>query len=412
MKILYLLPYNPVPPTFGGAIRIYHILNSLAQTHDVTVAGFGDQEDRKSITEEFPGLRNKIHLVDRPNGRFHIAKSYIHSLISGHSHWYCQLQSEELQSLINELVEENDFDIIHSEFPVLAGYDFNTNAVRILDSHNVEYDNFQRMAEGRINLFRKLYYWLESRKFYREEIKTVSRQDAVLVPSRRDAVLYDADVPHVPKYIIPNGVDLDYFERGNVSPEPYSMVFVGMMKYLPNEDAMNFFLDEIFPRIREKIPKAKIYIVGSNPDSSLKSRQNKNIEVTGFVDDVRPYIDRSSVYVVPLRMGGGTRLKILEAMAMQKPVVTTNIGCEGLGLENKNTALIADDPDEFADSVVELLRNRELASRLRIKANKLVRKKFSWDTVGSRLQEVYFKLIEKKSPGIEPDLKLENANLN
>ncbi len=410
MKILYLLPYNPVPPVFGGAIRIYHILKSLAQSHTVTVAGFGGQEDIEKLSREFPELQNNIHLVALPYGKLRVVKSFLRSLFSGYSHWHSRDQSPQLQSLINDLVAENDFDIIHSEFPVLAGYDFDTDAIRVLDSHNVEYDNFQRMAEGSIHPFRKLYYWLESRKFYREEIKIASNQDAILVTSRRDAVLFDADVPQVPKYIIPNGVDLNYFQPDNEPREPYSIVFVGMMKYLPNEDAMIFFLDEIFPRIVDKIPEVKIYIVGSNPGDALLSRQNKHIEVTGFVDDVRPFIDRSSVYVVPLRMGGGTRLKILEAMAMQKPVVTTSLGCEGLGLRNKETALIADNAEYFAESVIELLRNRELASRLTIKAEKLVKEKFSWNVIGSQLQEAYFKSIEKKLPVKKPDLKLNNFN--
>lgn len=408
MKILYLLPYNPVPPVFGGAIRIYHILNSLAQSHEVTVAGFGDQQDSSKLTSEFPLQSNDIHLVDRPDGKLHVVKSFIQSLVSGQSHWHCQAKSPQLQEMLDKLISKNEFDVIHSEFPVLADYELDTNAIKVLDSHNVEYDNFRRMAEGSVNPFRKFYYWLESRKFYREEIKVASDQDAVLVTSRRDAVLLDADVPQIPKYIIPNGVDLKYFEPESKSPEPYSMVFVGMMKYLPNEDAMMFFLDEVLPRVIEEIPEAKIYIVGSNPGDALLSRQNKHIEVTGFVDDVRPFINRASVYVVPLRMGGGTRLKILEAMAMEKPIVTTSIGCEGLGLQDKETAMIDDKAEDFAESVIELLRNRELASRLTIKAKKLVREKFSWKVVGSQLQEAYFKTIERELPENTPDLELDN----
>lgn len=414
MKILYLIPYSPVLPTFGGAIRIYHILKSLVRNHEVTVAGFGNHTDRRRLLNKFPDLQERVHLIEQPQGRLYNLKTFLNSLATGSSHWFSKDRSQEMQKLLDHIVSEEDFDVIHSEFPAMASYELDTDALRILDAHNVEYDNFLRMSRGEVGRLRRLYYWLESKKFYREEMKTAARQDAILVTSRRDAVLFDADIPQVPKFLIPNGVDIEYFQPGGDPPEPYSMTFVGRMKYLPNDDAMNFFLDDIFPRITKRIPEAKIYIVGGEPDASLQERQNDRIVVTGFVDDVRPYIDRASVYVVPLRMGGGTRLKILEAMAMRKPVVTTTIGGEGLGLEDRITARIADRPEAFAGAVVELMQKRKLAQKITREAYNLVTRKFSWNVVGSQLQEAYARTIDNQSTfnHRKPELELDLEKLN
>lgn len=395
MKFLYLIPYNPVPPIFGGAIRIYNILRHLVDMHDVTVAGFGDPHEKEAMETAFPSLKGKVHFLKQPYNKHRGLRrlTLLSSLFSSHSNWYNMTMTEEMEQLLIRLTEEHDFDAIQSEFPVMANYDIPSRAIKIYDAHNVEYNNFRRMSEASQDYLKKLYYWLESKKFYREEVKAVGRQDSILVTNQRDANIYSRDIADVPKYIVPNGVDMEYFKPSHQSVEPHSLVYVGMMKYLPNDDAMSFFLQDIFPKIAKRVPNIKLYIVGSNPSQYLMNLNDPRVEVTGFVEDVRPYVNRSSVYVVPLRMGGGTRLKIIEAMAMRKPIVTTSIGCEGLGMKNGETALIADEIDQFADSVVELIHNQPLANYLIDNAYELVKDNYSWEVVYHQLEDAYQKIF-------------------
>jgi glycosyltransferase involved in cell wall biosynthesis len=181
-------------------------------------------------------------------------------------------------------------------------------------------------------------------------------------------------------------VDTDYFRpSGSIEPDPYHLVFSGSMDWLPNDDAMKYFVRSIFPRIRASCPEVVLTIVGRKPFPSLTAlgRNDPSIRVTGQVEDVRPYLERAAVYVIPLRIGGGTRLKVFEAMAMGKAVVSTSIGVEGLPIVNGTDALVADDPDAFADAVVQLLRDRTLLGRLGQVAAGKVRAQFGWAPVAA-----------------------------
>jgi len=388
MKVLYLIPYSPANPTFGGALRIYHILKHLCQYHEVTVCGFSTPEEEKELIESFPELKDHTYLLDPPYNRSSRRFGQLKSLFSSQSRWKQISTTDRMQETIDYLLESYSFDIIQSEFPVLAMYRFNSSAKKIIDCHNVEYDNFKRMTKVK-NPLKKLFYHLEAYKFYKEETQICRKQDALLVTSKRDISIFNRSVPDTPKYLIPNGVDSNYFSPRKTASDPYSMVFVGMMKYTPNYDGINFFLDDIFPKILDVYPDATITIIGKNPPSSVTRRANKNIIVTGFVEDTRPYIDKSSVYIVPLRMGGGTRLKIMEALSMKIPLVTTSIGCEGIDLVNGHSALIADKPQVFADKIMELFANKKLASRLTENGYQLMMDKYRWENIGKRLEAAY-----------------------
>ena len=401
MKVLYLIPYSPANPVFGGALRIYHLLNHLCKYHDVTVAGFSTPEEEKELIKQFPLLKGKTHLVDYPYSDNFVRWSLIKSLFTPHSNWHQLTRSKQFQEKLDRLLEAELFDVIQSEFPVMAMFRYNSPAINIIDSHNVEYDNFKRMAKVK-NPFKKLFYHLEAYKFYKEETAVCSEQDALFVTSERDISIYNQTLPDVPKYLIPNGVDTNYFQPFTTRPVPHSMVFVGMMKYVPNYDGISWFLDEIFPIILEKVPDATITIVGKNPPQSISNRANQNIIVTGFVEDTRPYIEKSAVYVVPLRMGGGTRLKIMEALAVKKPIVTTSIGCEGIDVVHGESILIADNPDEFADRVIELFENPKRANDLMDKGYELVKNLYRWESIGLQMDRAYKELTNLHSIPARP----------
>ena len=192
----------------------------------------------------------------------------------------------------------------------------------------------------------------------------------------------DYGVKHVSD--IPTGVDTAFYcPRGKMQSDPLNLVFTGSMDWLPNEDAIQWFTKDVYPLVKQHVPSATFTIVGRNPYSSLVelSKRDSSIVVTGRVEDVRPYIGRAAVYIVPIRIGGGTRLKVYEAMAMQKPVVSTTIGVEGLPVHNGHELLIADTPLAFADSIIQLINSPETGERLAMNASRLVRERFGWSSV-------------------------------
>lgn len=389
MKILHLLPYNPVPANFGGALRIYHILKHLTRHHDVTVAGFGYIGDLEKFYQEFPTLKGKTHFIEHPWRIKFRRFIQLYSLFSRHSFWYNAVTTRLMQQTINDILARQDFDIIQSEFPSMAFFNLDSNALKIYDAHNVEHETFRRMSDKDPSKIRRIFYRSEYHKLYKEELEVCRSRDAIFTTSQPDKELFHNDVPDIPKFVIPNGVDTTYFHPGTDKSEANSLVFVGMMGYIPNHDAMMYFLDEIFPRIKASRPSVKLFIVGKAARTELKNRASENVIVTDFVEDVRPFVWRSSVYVVPLRMGGGTRLKIMEALAMKKPMVTTSIGCEGIDLVDGESALIADDPVVFSNRVIQLLNDMSLQEQISSRGYKLVKEKYEWNKIGQSMEHAY-----------------------
>lgn len=397
MRILHLMPYSPVPPTFGGALRVYHLLRLLARNHDITLLTFGDAESKKELESCFGNQVKEIHFLEKPWTRKYKRIGQLYSLLGKHSFFYMMARHPEMQNKLNHLFDKNQYDIALTEFSHTASYEMNTDAVKIMDAHNVEYEIFRRMWLNAGSSLRKVYYKSEFKKFYHEEIAAIQRHNSILVTSVNDKNILDREVPEVPKYVIPNGVDAEYFTPTDEKREPNSLVFTGAMSYVPNYDGLVYFLDTIFPIIQKTIPDIKIYIVGNNPPKNLLSRASDNIVITGFVDDVRPYINRSSVYVVPLRMGSGTRLKVLEAMSMRIPIVTTSMGCEGINVVDNESVLIANEPESFAESVIKLLNNKNLRQTLTENGFELMKSKYEWSVIGNDLERTLQTLVNNKN---------------
>lgn len=396
MKILNIMPYVPIPPSFGGALRMYHILKHLVKYHEVTVLTFGEPENKQDFQKDFDGQLTGVHFVEQPFARRYRRLTQFCSLWTSQSFFHMSANSKKMQIKINHLLDKNTYDIIHTEFAHMGLYDFQTNALKVLDTHNIEYEIFQRMSQTVKSPMRKLHYQHEYKYFMIEEIEAYKRQNAIFTTSQRDKDIISSHVPKIPKFVVPNGVDTSYFSPTIGQVEPYSMVFTGMMGYLPNSDGILYFLDEIFPLVLKKISTAKIYIVGQSPPKVLLNRASDNIVVTGFVSDVRPYISRSAIYVVPLRMGSGTRLKIFEALAMKKPIVTTSIGCEGIDVKHGESLLIAQDANEFAEQVVQLMNDKRYQQNLVKNGYELVRSRYDWKSIGLQMEDYYKIMLNNK----------------
>lgn len=387
MKVLMAMPFSPVPPDFGGALRVYHLLRQVARRHEVTVLTYGTPEDADRIRREFD-LR-QVRVVAPTWKAASRRAGQLFSTFTRHSFFQLSVTGDAFQRELDRLLKEAPFDVVQTEFSHLGPFSLKTSALKVLDTHNVEYDNFRRMFESTAWGIKKLHYGLEFQKMKADELAWCRQQDAVLTTSDRDKALFAEDI-QTPIHVVPNGMDGEYFSpRAEVEPEEHSLVFTGMMAYVPNHDGISWFLDDVLPLIVAKVPKVKLYVVGKNPPEAITRRASPSVVVTGTVPDVRPFVWRSSVYVVPLRMGGGTRLKVAEALAMQKPMVSTRVGCEGIDLKDGESVLIADSPQDFAGAVVRLLGDRALRKRLAENGAKVARQKYDWNVIGQTLEGIY-----------------------
>jgi glycosyltransferase involved in cell wall biosynthesis len=396
MKILFVSPYVPVPPTFGGALRIYNVMKQAARFHELALVAYGTPASAAAAKEWIGPALKEVHVLPPPWSDRYKRFGQIYSHLTNHSFFYQLVHTPAMQALIDSVLRRERYDIVQSEFSVTGTFEFRTDGIKILDAHNVEYDNFRRMSTMAHSPVRRYHYAREFVKFRREEIAACSMHDAVFVTSQRDKHILDCDIPSTPKFIVPNGVDTGFYSPGLSETDPYSIVFTGMMGYLPNGDGMRFFLDEIFPRILRTLPQATITIVGKQPPPFLLHRASPNIIVTGAVEDVRPFVRRSAVYVIPLRMGGGTRLKALEAMSMKIPIVTTSIGCEGIDVKDGETVMMRDDPDAFAEAVIEVMTNWALRQRLTDNAFDLVHRQYEWHVIGEAMEHWYRSFFDSK----------------
>ncbi len=390
MKILFVSPYTPVPPMYGAATRIYHLLKALSENHEVTLVFNGSEQEKQILELEFPCLQEVI-VTPFPRRYYYRRLWQLASIFQVRSFYYSYVYNKSMQDVLLDLTSGNRFDLIHTEFPMMALYEVNGSAPRVLDAHNVEFLNFKRMYQKAQFSLRKWFYYREYKYASTKEVSICKTQNAILTTSEVDKKELKKSVNNVPMHVIPNGVDGRYFAPFDEPGEPNSLVFTGMMGYLPNDDGMLYFLQNIYPILQKKIPDLTIYIVGMSPTRELLSYRSDNIIVTGKVDDVRPWVQKASAYIVPLRMGSGTRLKVLEALAMKKPVITTTLGCEGIDVKHNDSVLIADTPDDFADATLRVLRDKQLRNRLIQNGYQLVQEKYEWSVVGESLIKVYNK---------------------
>ncbi len=254
---------------------------------------------------------------------------------------------------------------------------------KILFEHNIESMIVKRYADAEKNIFKRIFAHIEYLKLSAFQRKIWKKFDTCIVCSELDKKILRDEINHKNIFVINNGVDINYFTPNSQLPTPNSIIYTGQIGWYPNEDAVMYFARDIFPLIKKKNPGVRFWVVGEKPSNRIKSlaKDDNSITVTGFVDDVRSLMEKASVFVVPLRIGGGTRLKILEALSMQKAVVSTSIGCEGLDVEDNKHILIKDKPIEFANAVSELLKNETLRTSLGNNGRRLVEEKYDWQTV-------------------------------
>ncbi len=393
MNILVLTPYIPFPPNFGGSVRIFHLIRQLHRLgHAVHLLSFREEVGAGDPKGLEPFCKT-LQLVGRDTGRKRFRQ--LASLLSRRSFQWSFHYSDAMQVALDRLVRDQQIDLILVEFSQMAGYRFPAGVPVVIDEHNVEFDLLDRMATREQGAFRKWFNRVEARKFRREELGACRAAALTLVTSERDGDLLRREVPQLRTATITNGVDCDQFARPDGPRKADTAVFVGATHYFPNEEGVLYFLREVFPLIKEQHPQFRFTVVGGKPPMSIVQLQSEAVQVTGYVNDVRPFMWESSVFVVPLRMGGGTRFKIVEAFAAGIPVVSTRLGAEGIPVEDGRELLLADTPAELAAAVVRVLENPGLAEELVRAGRDYVRRHFDWAVIGTKLNATLAGVVKK-----------------
>ncbi len=395
MKILWIKTELLHPVDKGGKIRTYEMLKHLKCDHHVTYLTLDDgsaspdaRDKAKEYCHELVTIPHRTYAKFSPGFYIELLKN----LFSRLPYAVKKYESAEMRQMILRRVKQDRPDVVVCDFLTPSiNLPEQLGCATVLFQHNVEAMIWKRHYETQTNLLKRLYLFGQWKKMRALERSECQRYNQVIAVSREDSEMMRHDYGIQTVTDVPTGVDTDFFRpQATIQTEPASLVFTGSMDWLPNVDAINWFCSEILPLVRAQIPNVKLTVVGRKPGNELLelSKRNPSIIVTGRVDDVRPFMEKAAAYIVPIRIGGGTRLKIYEAMAMEKPLISTTVGAEGLPVRDGVELLIADSPRLFADAVVKVLTNELLASELGMRAAATVREKFGWPRVAGSFAEI------------------------
>jgi len=393
MRILWLKSDLLLPLDKGGRLRTWHLMRHLAKRHDITYLSFAERGQEREIA----GMREvarRVVTVPRSDPAKRSLLFYMDAaryLTNPLPYAVAKYQSASYKVQVQSLLRDGAFDLVVCDFLVPAvNLPKTLPCPAVIFTHNVESEIWRRHAETKASVAARWLYRTQHKRMLRFEEESLARFDGILAVSDADRDTFTRLYPSVaakPVWVVRTGVDTSYFLPSAVEPPEPRLVFTGSMDWLPNEDAMTHFCHDVLPLIREQEPRVRLSIVGRAPTPAVRALASDVIEVTGTVDDVRPHMRRAAVYVVPLRIGGGTRLKIFEAMAMGKAVVSTTVGAEGLPVVDGTHAIIADEPRAFATAVVALLRDKARREALEHAARSLVVEHYDWSAVAGELED-------------------------
>ena len=398
-RILFLTPQLPYPPQQGTAIRNYNLIAQVAGQHEVHLLSFTDTKVDPGPLRDVCASLKTVPAPRRSDWRRLV--TVVSSPLPDIAH---RLSSVLLQQELAAILRGTHVDVLQIEGLEMAQYGLRVRQLEgtktpllVFDAHNAEYVLQRRIFEMDSRRPRRwlgaLYSLVQWAKLRRYEARVCRQVDRVVACSAPDAQTLARLVADLKPIVVCNGVDTHYYGPAVVSPAPLAaeaLVFTGKMDFRPNVDAVLWFCAKVLPSIQRVAPQAHFYIVGKSPHSRLSSLVGKpGITITGFVEDPRPYIAAATVYVVPLLTGGGTRLKVLEAMAMGKPIVSTTLGCEGIQATPERDIVLADGAEGFGRRVLGLLGNGAERLRLGREARAFVEQHFSWETVTAPLERAY-----------------------
>jgi glycosyltransferase involved in cell wall biosynthesis len=403
LRILHLSPMPPGPPRSGAQARMHGLLSHLARRHEITAVALLDPgDDAEACASALRQHCREVVLVPNPNGGGGLPKRLLQlrSTASLHSFERHRCSLAALQRALDGVMSRTRFDLVNVEFPYLAHYRLGGSPGAqpppvVLDAHDIAYEIVRQVARGGSSWGRRLYASVNWRKLRRDELAAFRRADGVYTCSAADRDRVLSDVPTARTAVVPNAADVDFYQPRPTDPPPdgRTVVFFGLLSTFPNTDGVLHFMQDIWPRIAAERPDARFKIIGARPPASVRALAGPRVEVTGLVDDLRPHLASAAALVVPLRVGSGTRLKIVEGMAMGKAIVSTTLGAEGIDAAPGRDLLVADDPAGFAAEVIRILDDPGLAARLGCAGRRLAVERYSWGAAAQALEGFYQEVL-------------------
>lgn len=393
LKVLILDEEIPYPPNSGKRIRSWNLVRRLAKRHAVSWLCYGRADD--PAVEAFRKAGIRVHLVEpktNPTGWRLYLRLFL-NLFSTEPFSVTKHYSGRFRKKLRALLAQESWDLVQCEWTPYARFVSKGCCVPVLISaHNVESQIWGRRRQNERNPISKVFFWTQERKMQRFELQALSHASSVTAVTQADVeTIRDWGVESVT--LVPNGVHLEAFVPAPEAEREGEILLMASLDWYPNIDALNYFIEEILPLLSARGPQIRLRIVGRRPSESLRRQLSSNsaVDFTGEVEDVNPYLAGAAVFVVPLRIGGGSRIKILEALAAGKAVVSTSIGAEGLNVIPGKHLLIADSPSEFARCVDELLASKTLRQQLGEEGRRLVTDFYGWDGIATQLESAWFR---------------------
>lgn len=407
MRILWLNAGLLLPLDKGGKLRTWHLMRHLAERHEITYLSFVEPSASRADLDGMVAVCRDLETLPRTDphkGTWRFSLDAARYLLDRAPYAVAKYRSTAYREKLSALLARRPFDVVVCDFLVpMVNLPARLPCPLVLFTHNVEAEIWRRHADTAAGALRRRLLGGQWKRMARFERDALARADLVLAVSETDRETFARQYPGAlrhPVHVVQTGVDTSYFVPAPGSAADPHLVFTGSMDWLPNEDGMTWFVREVLPIIRAAEPRTTLSIIGRAPTRAVQALgRDPAIEVTGRVDDVRPHMARGTLYVVPLRIGGGTRLKIFEAMAMGKAVVSTAVGAEGLPVTPGRDLLLADGADGFARAVLDLLRDRERRQQLERAARDLVVRHYDWSAVAHQLEDA-LERVTRRRPGL------------
>jgi polysaccharide biosynthesis protein PslH len=403
VKILFLQIHPLFPTDTGGKIRTLNVLRHLSRWHDVTyLCHVRPGEERYCADMAALGLR--IETVERTGvarGSLQFYSALARNLFSPLPFSSAKNYDPALQQRAKELLARDQFDLVICDFIHTALYAVGLDGpAKVLFQHNVEAQILKRHAANSPGRFLRRYMALQGKRMFQFEGKIGREFDAIIAVSDQDRQRFESDYGWKHVGVIDTGVDLEYFAPGQAAERPGRVLFVGSLDWLPNQYGVRWFVEQVWPLIRQANPSTQFQVVGRKPPRDILALGAVDgVQIVGTVPDVRPYLAESAVVVVPLAVGGGTRLKIFEAMSMGKVIVSTTVGCEGLPVVPGRHLLVEDQPERFARAVLQLLDRPAERAELGTAARELVCEHFGAETIARQFEHICQDVVERRRPG-------------
>lgn len=405
MRVLFVTQIVPYPPHGGVLQRGFNLLRELGSKHEVHLLAFHHPDE---LPHGEPLERSRAEL-----GKFcskleyftlwpkqstaHKLAAFAAGAIYPRPFSVLAHKNSQLHARISALCAAKACDVLHLDTIALAPYRQHANSTpAVLAHHNIESQLMARRAERESSAAARIYVQAQTQRLVDYEREHAGQFNLNITVSEADADTLRTISPGARTAVVPNGVDTNYFTARNDEETP-ALIYTGGMNMFANRDAVEWFLDKIWPRIKAAVPEVRFFAVGSRPSPRVleAAATDPAVEAPGFVDDVRPWVARSAVYVVPLRVGGGTRLKMVDAMAQGKAIVATSLGAEGIDGKHGEQFMLADEPDAFARTVIDLLQDTAARRRLGAAARRRAEERYAWPILGAHLSDLYGQLVEE-----------------